>query len=653
MNGMWSSSRPKGWPGHGFEKRAGAIFFGFVAMFAVWFIQAQYVWDGMQRYYLAHYVVSSAGWFNKYLVLHTVDRRGKWHPTIPAEVVPVQMATYPHGVIPFRLSDAAIKTGAVKLANPLIAVDKARFAAFLRDWVYDGRTLTELARPGMLWGFGVMVFGLCFAWPQDRKAREVIEHGRRVRGAELVTRDEFNRRRKYRTGVGFLTQEPRSLRERVLIKYHQGPMVLIPQGDESKHFLIMGDTGSGKSALIRQMLIQLTQDRQTVIVYDPAREYVGRFYSPERGDIILNPLDARSPYWNPGDELEHEAESRTIAESVFPDQPNEPPFFTQTPRKIFAQMLRARMDAGQMVATMCDGEALNRLVEGTEMASMISQAAPSQREGVRASLNLIADALRLLKTKDEAKAVWTAREWATKRRGWIFLTSTPELRASLQPLLSLWLDLLVLRLMNQETGPARPVWFVLDELASLQKLPQLATALTENRKSNNPVVIGLQGKAQMETIYGHLAEAMLSQPWTKVFLKTSEPRAAKWISDAIGEQDREWLRESRTSGSSWSGSQGSRESKTYMVEKRTVPLILPAEISGLPALHGYLKNGNDVVPMSFPYIELPKVQQGFVERELKTIAPAAPVRLPEEPKGGKTQKLERKQQRGQERSFFE
>jgi hypothetical protein len=322
MNGMWSSSRPKGWPRHGFQKRGGAIFFGFVATLAAWFVQWQYQWDGMQRYYLAHYVVSSAGWFNKYLVLHTVDRRGKWHPTIPAEVVPVQMATYTHGVIPFRLSDAALKTGAVKLANPLIAVDKARFAAFLRDWVYDGRTLTELGRPGMLWGFGIMIAGLCFAWPQDRKAREILEHGRRVRGAELVTRDEFNRRRKYRTGVGFLTQEPRSLRERVWIKYHHGPMVLIPEGDESKHFLIMGDTGSGKSALIRQMLMQLTQDRQTVIVYDPAREYVERFYSPERGDIILNPLDARSPYWNPGDELQHEAEARTIAESVFPDQPN-------------------------------------------------------------------------------------------------------------------------------------------------------------------------------------------------------------------------------------------------------------------------------------------------------------------------------------------
>jgi len=251
-----------------------------------------------------------------------------------------------------------------------------------------------------------------------------------------------------------------------------------------------------------------------------------------------------------------------------------------------------------MVETMCDGDALNRLVEGTEMASMISQAAPSQREGVRASLNLVADALRLLKTRKEATTTWTAREWATKRQGWIFLTSTPELRAPLQPLLSVWLDLLVLRLMNTESGPQRRVWFVFDELGSLQKLPQLSTALTESRKSNNPVVIGVQGKSQVETLYGHLAEAMLSQPWTKIFLKTSEPRAAKWVSDAIGEQDREWLRESRTSGMH-RGQQG-RDSRTYLVAKKTIPLVLPAEISGVAELHGYLKNGNDVVEMSFP-----------------------------------------------------
>jgi hypothetical protein len=32
----------------------------------------------------------------------------------------------------------------------------------------------------------------------------------------------------------------------------------------------------------------------------------------------------------------------------------------------------------------------------------------------------------------------------------------------------------------------------------------------ENRKSNNPMVLGFQGKAQLETLYGHMAEVMLS-----------------------------------------------------------------------------------------------------------------------------------------------
>src|SRR5438093_712328 len=60
-----------------------------------------------------------------------------------------------------------------------------------------------------------------------------------------------------------------------------------------------------------------------------------------------------------------------------------------------------------------------------------------------------------------------------KGRGWLFLTSTPETRTRLVPLTSLWLDTLVLRLMNPGRKSDRAVWFVLDELASLQRLPQL------------------------------------------------------------------------------------------------------------------------------------------------------------------------------------
>ena len=52
-------------------------------------------------------------------------------------------------------------------------------------------------------------------------------------------------------------------------------------------------------------------------MYDPACEYVQRFYDAERGDIILNPLDERCPYWGPAQEMESNAEADAIAASLY------------------------------------------------------------------------------------------------------------------------------------------------------------------------------------------------------------------------------------------------------------------------------------------------------------------------------------------------
>jgi type IV secretory pathway TraG/TraD family ATPase VirD4 len=172
-----------------------------------------------------------------------------------------------------------------------------------------------------------------------------------------------------------------------------------------------------------------------------------------------------------------------------------------------------------------------KVSEAVELAAMIDKGAAAQRSGVLGSLNMVADAFKLLPKESETTRRWSTVEWAKERKGWVFLTSKPTMRERMRPLISLWLDLLVLRMMNEESM-RKKTWFVLDELASLQRLPQLTTAVTENRKSNNPMVLGFQGKAQVEALYGHVAEAMLSQPATKIFLKTSEPNASEWISKA-------------------------------------------------------------------------------------------------------------------------
>jgi hypothetical protein len=170
---------------------------------------------------------------------------------------------------------------------------------------------------------------------------------------------------------------------------------------------------------------------------------------------------------------------------------------------------------------------------------------------------------------------------------------------------------------------------VLDELASLNKLPQLHTAVTENRKYGNPVVVGFQGRSQLEKRYGQDAEVMLSQPATKLFFKTTEPRAAEWISDAIGEIEVERLKESRSMKLL-----GSR--KSYAMEIATKPLVMASEISGLEPLHGFIKQENKVVRVRFQFARKHGRQLEFIERKLPEIvprpSPPTPVVRTEQPK---------------------
>lgn len=574
-------------------------------------------WTPLQRWYLSPYVrsalmagVSLTG-AGPYALLHVVDGSGH-RLALDDQIEPASVTAD----MPFRLTEQARHAGARGLVWHDARYPHAALHAFLRRWIYEDQRLIDLTRPAAWSGLTVFLVGALVAIPVDLSRARMRRHGRRLKGPELVTAAQFNRR--YRAdGVGFLQTRT----------HGRTTWVRVPRAIESSHFLIMGDSGTGKSALIRQLLQQIEARGEAAIVYDPALEYTGQFYTPARGDHILNPLDARSPFWSPGDEWRHEAETLTLATSLFPDRHHENAFFTEGPRRIFAHLLTLRPRPDELAFWLRHEAELDRRVKGTAYAAMIDRQAPAQRSGVLASLNMVADTLQLLPEERETRQRWSAADWSATRTGWLFLTSTPETRPRLVPLISLWLDTLVLRLMNQgETHPRR-TWFVLDELASLQRLPQLHTAITENRKSNNPLVLGFQGRSQLETRYGHDAEAMLSQPATKIFLRTSEPRAAKWVAEAIGDIEIERLRESR--------SQGRGGQQTHGLERQVEPLVMASEIAGLGALRGYLKLSNLVVRLSVPFIHRPQTEPAFVPRVRSRVPDCRPPRASPHPKSSR------------------
>jgi len=118
----------------------------------------------------------------------------------------------------------------------------------------------------------------------------------------------------------------------------------------------------------------------------------------------------------------------------------------------------------------------------------------------------------------------------------------------LAPLISLWLDMLVLRLMNQGRPSSRPVWFILDELATLQRLPQLHTAITENAQIQQSSVCSVsRDAASWKCVMGTKAE-IASLATEKLPVHERAARSGKWIAQ-IGDKKSE-DRESRTNGSS-------------------------------------------------------------------------------------------------------
>ena len=604
-------------------------FFGLIVMFAlllpvavavpyaVWF---SFLLTPLQKQYLGTYMSSSMlSGTAKEVTLRSILLTGpKRKPALAHDADVVELSPAPDPNLPMTLSPAARVAGWTALTWG----DRHRYRSedlvpFLQQQFFDGQSLARLFLTPVL---GVFLFLLLagggWSWWGSRSKHE-DRHGRRTKGPELISAFGWNRSAKA-DGI------------RLRLRSRWGPLGRsfgIPKRLESSHILLMGDTGSGKSNAIRQILRQVEARGESGIIYDPAGEFVQEFYRPERGDLILNPLDERCPYWNIESELYGPGTADAIAAAMLPEKEFEKGFFTDAPRRVLARLLNFQPSVKQLLSWMSDPSEIEKRLKGTPQAAYLDKAAGPQRAGVLASLNMIADSLALLPEKDEKREFFATERWGFLRTRWVFLTSRPSMRERILPLHSAWLDLLILRMMEPCANPAKPVWFVLDELASLNKLPQLHTAVTENRKYGNPVVLGFQGRSQLEKRYGQDAEAMLSQPATKIFFKTSEPRAAKWISETLGEIEVERLKESRTPGLL-------RSKKNFAMEIATKPLVMASEIAGLEPLRGYIKQENRVVPVKFQLVPKRAKQPEFVERKMVIPAPrtvSSPVE-PEPPK---------------------
>jgi len=419
MATQWGRKETIIWPPH-------APVMSYSAIAAALIFTALFVWQRLhfslellQESYITEYVRAEVGsavhTHGSYRLLYLGGAKVKPRLALPADFSDGTM-TLPDGkVVAFTLSEPARAQGhSFPFRGPAQKLADAAVDHWLRFAIFDGKGPFAVFSVSFIEGAVCLAVMLWFAIPKDIQRFRQMKYGRVLRGPIMLSPKEFNKVQKG-DGIGFKTTE-------------SVEMMRIPLRKEAQHLQLMGDTGVGKTQLIMQCLRQIRQRGDSAIVYDPACEYIQRFYDASREDIVLNPLDTRCPYWGPAQEMESNAEADAIAASLYqPATADKDEFFHQTPAQIFAHLLKLGPTPHQLAEWMASDTELMKRVEGTEMAFYIDRKAGPQRAGVLSSLGLVAKCFRLLPQKDEKRPVWNARTWARNVR---VGSSSPHVRQS-------------------------------------------------------------------------------------------------------------------------------------------------------------------------------------------------------------------------------
>lgn len=447
------------------------------------------------------------------------------------------------------------------------------------------RQSVSLALSYMIWGaqfgFAAWLSGLFLFHGTMRRRRERALRDRVITGTLVTTEKKLAKLTAKEAGSNALSIGK----------------VPVPPRLETRHMAMIGTTGSGKTTALRQMLDGIEARGEAALVYDTSGEFIAHYYRPERGDIILNPFDDRCAFWTPFAEITHPADAARIAHQFVTEASHhDNDVWLETSRILVANILRELWKQGDptlpdllaMLQNMTK-EQLKERLQGTSSARTFAEDADRATGSVLFMLAKAADLIQFLRAEDSGGKPFAFRDFIhglDKRSGakpWIFVPRKEDYFEASKPLLACWLECAASAVLGLPPSPDRRIWFVLDELADLPRVDNLARLLPEGRKFGAAVVLTFQALGQMQNRYGpQIAESMLGCCNTKLFLQTIDAETRQWASDAIGSQEVEI--QTMTDALA----DGDNDPRTTLGRiRRERPAVLESELR-LPAYQGYL-----------------------------------------------------------------
>ncbi|AJR24755.1 type IV secretion system DNA-binding domain-containing protein [Sphingobium sp. YBL2] len=437
------------------------------------------------------------------------------------------------------------------------------------------------AKWGCWLGFGIWFAGLIASRGALARRRERLLADRWIGGTQVVDEKQLAR----------LTGRQADARTLSIGR------VPIPARLETRHMAMIGTTGSGKTTALRQLLDGIEARGEAALVYDTSGEFIAHYYDPARGDVILNPFDARCAFWSPFAEIAHPADADRIAHQLITETgQHDSDVWLDTSRILVANMIRALWQENRRTLPDLLHALKNRPKDDLkEWLATSSSARTFADDADRATGSVLfmlakaADLIQFLRAEDGKAKPFAFRSFieALDRhpgaRPWIFVPRKEDYFEASKPLLACWLECAASAVLGLRPSEDRRIWFVLDELADLPRVDNLARLLPEGRKFGAAVVLTFQALGQMQHRYGpQIAESMLGCCNTKLFLQTIDSDTRQWASQTIGTSEMEIRTKTDMLGD---GDEGHRINLGRMREVR--PAVMESQLR-LARHDGYL-----------------------------------------------------------------
>jgi len=366
--------------------------------------------------------------------------------------------------------------------------------------------------------------------------------------------------------------------------------VAVPVEMETRNFLLVGSPGSGKSQALTAALDAIEPHSQCSVIVDPSGIFTSRYFSEERGDIILNPFDRRTHSWSPLAEIRATTDCIRIAKAIIPDGYGESEEWNGYAQSFLSNALalayRNDLTNGDLfyIISVASLEELRPLFAGTSTAPQVAEGNERMFGSIRTILAKYTAFMAYLK-QDVGKDGFSVRNHIEKMNsGWVFIPFAQSQRDALKPFIGGVVDIASRAVLELAPDLNRRVMFALDEFPLIGKVQSIVELLTNGRKHGAMVFIGIQTIAQLRVLYGRdLAQTIMACLGNSLVLRCSDHETAQEMVRQLGDQEfaRNNFSENISSKShAFSGS----ASKQIQISS----VLLSSELQRLKDLNGYL-----------------------------------------------------------------